>query len=118
MEISSRIDGHLADTLIYLDVSENQLNPDDISRLSASKLEQLHMSANSLSTVPASITDYRCFLSLERLDLSNNCLWHPKTIYVLSTLHNLRALNLSGNVISFVPYLIAKQVRKRRIVPH
>jgi len=103
----------LAGTLIRLDVSENRLGPDDVCRLSTSTLERLSVSANNLSILPEHITDCRCFLSLEFLDLSDNLLRRPKAFYVLSTLHSLRTLNLSGNRISFVPYLATKQVRRR-----
>lgn len=106
-----RIDGDLAETLIGLDVSENRLKPDDIYSLSTSKLEQLYVSANRLTTIPESITDYRCFLALKLLDLSDNLLSCPRTFYVLSTLHNLQVLNLSDNRVSFIPYLVTKQVR-------
>ncbi|XP_060846363.1 protein lap1-like [Rhopalosiphum padi] len=104
------IDGDLAETLIRLDVSENQLNPDDIYRLSImSKLEQLYMLANNLTAIPESITNCHCFLSLKLLDLSDNYLSCPRTFYVLSTLHNLQVLNMSNNRISFIPYLVMKQ---------
>jgi Leucine-rich repeat (LRR) protein len=104
------VDGDLANTLICLDVSENRLGPEDIYRLSTSKLKQLNVSANQLMAVPESITDYHCFLLLEHLDLSDNGLSSSKTFYVLSTLHNLQALDMSTNRITFIPYLITKQV--------
>lgn len=104
------IDGDLANTLICLDVSENRLSSDDIYRLSTSKLKQLYASANRLMTVPESITHCHCFLLLELLDLSDNCLSCSKSFYVLSTLHNLQTLDMSTNQITFIPYLITKQV--------
>jgi len=110
-EFVFRIEGNLAKTLICLDVSENQLSSDDVYRLSASKLEQLYLSTNNLTEIPESIIDYHCFLSLELLDLSDNRISSTKTFYVLSTLHNLRVLNLSGNLISYIPNLATKQVR-------
>ncbi|KAF0770290.1 malignant fibrous histiocytoma-amplified sequence 1-like, partial [Aphis craccivora] len=104
------IDGDLAETLIRLDVSENQLNPDDIYRLSLlSKLEQLFMLANNLTVIPESLTNCHCFLSLKLLDLSDNYLSCPRTFYVLSTMHNLQVLNLSNNRISCIPHLIMKK---------
>ncbi|XP_003243746.1 malignant fibrous histiocytoma-amplified sequence 1-like [Acyrthosiphon pisum] len=103
------IDGDLAETLIRLDVSENQLNPEDIYRLSMSKLEELYMLANNLTVIPESITNCHCFLSLKLLDLSDNYLSCPRTFYMLSTLHNLQELIMSNNRISYIPYLIAKQ---------
>ncbi|KAL4132230.1 hypothetical protein QTP88_009430 [Uroleucon formosanum] len=103
------IDGDLAETLIRLDVSENQLSPDDICRLSMSKLEELYMLANNLTVIPESITNCHCFLSLKLLDLSDNYLSCPRTFYMLSTLHNLQTLIMSNNRISYVPYLISKQ---------
>lgn len=111
------IDGDLAATLTDLDVSENRLSPDDLCRLSALKLERLAVSANNLSALPDRITGCRSFLSLGSLDLSDNCLRRPKAFYVLSTLHGLRTLNMSGNRISFVPYLVTKRV-SRRVVTH
>lgn len=106
----SSIDGDLANTLICLDVSENRLSPDDIYRLSTSRLKQLFVSANRLTAVPESITDYHCFLMLELLDLSDNRISCSKAFYVLSTLHNLQTLDMSTNQIQFIPYLITKQV--------
>lgn len=106
----SSIDGDLANTLICLDVSENRLSPDDIYRLSTSRLKQLFVSANRLTAVPESITDYHCFLMLELLDLSDNRISCSKSFYVLSTLHNLQTLDMSTNQIQFIPYLITKQV--------
>ncbi|XP_022170011.1 serine/threonine-protein kinase BRI1-like 2, partial [Myzus persicae] len=103
------IDGDLAETLIRLDVSENQLNPEDIYRLSMSKLEQLYMLANNLTVIPERITNCHCFLSLKLLDLSDNYLSCPRTFYMLSTLHNLQVLIMSNNQISYIPYLIMKQ---------
>ncbi|XP_025202604.1 uncharacterized protein LOC112599762 [Melanaphis sacchari] len=103
------IDGDLAETLIRLDVSENQLNPDDIYHLSISKLEQLYMLKNNLTVIPESITNFHCFLSLKLLDLSDNYLSCPRTFYIMSTLHNLQVLNMRSNRISFIPYLIMKQ---------
>lgn len=110
------VDGDLAETLISLDLSENRLGPDDVYRLSASRLEQLFLSANQLTAIPENITDYHCFLSLEFLDLSDNRLSRPRTFYLLSTLHNLQTLNLSGNGISFIPYLVTDPVRYRVII--
>ncbi|VVC44071.1 Leucine-rich repeat,Leucine-rich repeat domain, L domain-like,Leucine-rich repeat, typical subtype [Cinara cedri] len=107
-----QIGRHLDETLVRLDVSENNLNPYDLYRLSASKIKELHLSANNLTTIPEEILDDHCFLSLELLNLSDNCLACPQTFYILSTLHNLHELNLSGNQISFIPYLVTLATKK------
>ncbi|XP_050444480.1 uncharacterized protein LOC126848022 [Adelges cooleyi] len=113
LESIEPIGSELADTLTHLDLSENALGPDDLLRLSTCQLLQsLTFRANGLQTIPEGIADDPCFLSLTRLDLSDNYLTDSRAVYLLSTLHNLQHLLMSNNRLTFVPYLVTEQSRQ------
>ncbi|XP_050527784.1 toll-like receptor 3 [Daktulosphaira vitifoliae] len=98
----------ISDLLIHLDVSNNFLKPEDLTILSKSKLQSLEVRSNRLCTIPENIKEDSSFLSLCQLDLSDNNIINSRSIYLLSTLHNLKQLLLSNNGIKLIPYIVTK----------
>ncbi|KAE8628064.1 hypothetical protein XENTR_v10007288 [Xenopus tropicalis] len=99
--------------LELLDLSYNNLSPDDISQLGVlSHLRVLHLSGNSLSHLPPDMSaphgkdlSLTLFSALEILMLDDNNLSHPAVFLSLATLTRLRVLNLDNNSICGIPYL-------------
>lgn len=98
--------------MVHLNVSNNFLKPEDLTILSKSKLQSLEIRSNGLCTIPENIKDDSSFLSLSQLDLSDNNIIDSRSIYILSTLHNIKTLLLSNNGLKLIPYIVTKDVRK------
>ncbi|XP_019369824.1 PREDICTED: X-ray radiation resistance-associated protein 1 [Gavialis gangeticus] len=103
-------------TLELLDLSYNNLSPEDVRALGVlSQLKVLHLTANGLQSLPSDLvvseeggsTPPR-FPSLEILLLDDNDLSHPSVFVSLANLRSLKQLNLDKNGISKVPYLHQK----------
>ncbi|CAH2225776.1 E3 ubiquitin- ligase RNF169 [Pelobates cultripes] len=98
--------------LEVLDLSYNNLSPDDISQLSVlPQLRVLHLTGNRLTHLPPDMSgshcnDLMCFPSLEILMLDNNRLSHASVFGCLANLKRLHQLNLDKNGITKIPYLL------------
>uniref|UniRef100_A0A7M4FK89 X-ray radiation resistance associated 1 n=1 Tax=Crocodylus porosus TaxID=8502 RepID=A0A7M4FK89_CROPO len=103
-------------TLELLDLSYNNLSPEDVRALGVlSQLKVLHLTANGLQSLPPDLVISEeggsappRFPSLEILLLDDNDLSHPSIFVSLANLRSLKQLNLDKNGISKVPYLHQK----------
>ncbi|XP_014377496.2 X-ray radiation resistance-associated protein 1 [Alligator sinensis] len=104
-------------TLELLDLSYNNLSPEDVRALGVlSQLRVLHLTANGLQSLPPDLVISEegssappRFPSLEILLLDDNDLSHPSVFVSLANLRSLKQLNLDKNGISKVPYLHQKE---------
>ncbi|XP_053564727.1 X-ray radiation resistance-associated protein 1 [Bombina bombina] len=99
--------------LEVLDLSYNNLSPNDISQLGVlSNLKVLHLTGNGLTNLPADMSvshaqypDVLLFPSLEILMLDDNRLSHASVFVSLANLKSLTHLNLDKNSICEIPYM-------------
>ncbi|XP_063288031.1 X-ray radiation resistance-associated protein 1 [Pelobates fuscus] len=98
--------------LEVLDLSYNNLSPDDISQLGVlPQLRVLHLTGNRLTHLPPDMSgshcnDLMCFPSLEILMLDDNRLSQASVFGCLANLKRLHQLNLDKNGITEIPYLL------------
>ncbi|KAL0437048.1 UNVERIFIED_CONTAM: hypothetical protein Sradi_0412700 [Sesamum radiatum] len=93
---------------IALSLSNCQLQTVDSSLKSCLELKELRLAHNEIMTIPS---EFGRLVKLQNLDMGNNLITNRSNIKVLSSLVNLRNLNLQGNPIAEKENLL-KKVKK------
>lgn len=87
--------------LMYLDLSYNRLSTESILALAGlPQLKELDLCGNDLTMLPSDLSN---FYSLEKLLLEYNKFDNNRIFQILSTLPNIRHIDLSHNYLSFIP---------------
>lgn len=118
---SIRINLNDFEYLQILDLSYNNLTPEDVGALSIlPKLRALYLTGNALTHLPinlcsnvlfksdessANATEVEAFPCLELLHLDSNEFESPETLAVLAGLKQLKSLNLDNNALPAIPYI-------------
>ncbi|KAL7127089.1 hypothetical protein ABFS83_14G231400 [Erythranthe nasuta] len=98
--------------LTKLSLSNCQLISFDSSLKSCLELKELRLSHNEIITIPI---EFGNLLKLQNLDMGNNLITRWSNVKVLSSLVNLRNLNLQGNPVSEKENL---QKRVKKLLPN
>ncbi|KAF6169213.1 hypothetical protein GIB67_013643 [Kingdonia uniflora] len=86
-----------AKSIAKLSLSNCQLESIGSSFKSLLYLKEVRLAHNEITVLPAELASN---IKLQNLDLGNNCITRSSDLKVLSSLHNLRHLNLQGNPIA------------------
>ncbi|XP_021715687.1 toll-like receptor Tollo [Chenopodium quinoa] len=99
-------------SIVKISLSNCQLEDIDNSIKACTGLQQLRLAHNDIKTLPEGLAYSK---KLQILDLGNNMISRWSDLEVLSSLHNLKNLNLHGNPIAEKAKLIKKV---KRLVPN
>lgn len=95
-------------SITKLSLSNCQLQKVDSSLRSCLELKELRLAHNEIMAIPS---EFRNFVKLQNLDLGNNLIANWSNLKVLSSLVDLRNLNLQGNPLAEKENLL-KKVKK------
>ncbi|KAK1411527.1 hypothetical protein QVD17_38077 [Tagetes erecta] len=99
-------------SITKLSLSNCKIQGIDSSIKSCKELRELRLAHNEIRTLPSELTQNK---KIQNLDLGNNLIMRWSDLKILSSLVNLKNLNLAGNPVSEKDTL-AKKIKK--LVPH